>query len=223
MSRNRITFLVSLFLITVTGSLCAQTVKYVAYFPVPYLSHKTINAQTVYFAGRENGLAYKKPTALDKNTVDVKGTLTANSVHAKKDLELEDSTNTSPVITVDIVSGENVDWSMVNANGTFIVDKPSGQLGINSISSSSASGVKQLKADDSLTVKSINWKSGNNTDPTNNGFVKTATNGNNYSSATTSNDGFPTGTTRFCWVPLRIKGTYEYQYYLIAYNGTTCP
>ncbi len=221
MNKSRITFFVSLFLIAVTGSLCAQTVKYVAYFPVPYLSHKTINAQTVYFAGRVNGLEDKKPTSLDKNTVDIKGNLSVNRIHAQKDLELKNSENTSTAITVDIVAGENVDWSMVNTGGTFIVDKASGELSISAISSNNSSGVKQLNADDSLTIKAVNWNSGDTTDTTNNGFVKSP--GNTYASASSSADGFPIGTKRFCWVPLRIKGTYEYQYYLIAYNGTTCP
>lgn len=219
MNKNRIIILLSLFLVFVSSSLFAQTVKYVAYFPVPYLSHTKITADTAFFAGRENGLKYKNPDASEGSTVTVGGTLTSEKISTQKDLELKTS-NTHPTA----VSFSVADAEGGSGEGTLIVDKKDGVLNINKVgNNTTTSKIKQLKADNDLSVKEIVWEdvtADTTDDDKYSAFVKGS---NNYSSTTSSDDGFPIGTTRFCWSPLRIKGTYEYQYYLIAYDGDTCP
>lgn len=222
MNKNRIIILLSLFLVFVSSSLFAQTVKYVAYFPVPYLSHTKITADTAFFAGRENGLKYKNPNASEGSTVIVGGTLTSEKISTQKDLELKTSNTHPTAVSFSVADAEGM------GEGTLIVDKEFGELSINKVSnntttSRTTSKIKQLKADNNLSVKEIVWEevtADTTDDDKYSAFVKGS---ENYSSTTPSENGFPIGTTRFCWSPLRIKGTYEYQYYLIAYDGDTCP
>ena len=225
MNKRRITFLLFLFLITVSGSVFAQTVKYVAYFPVPYLTHKKITAEKVYFAGRDNGLLYKDSNAQENKTVIINGGLRAGKVFSHKDMELK-TTSSSSLGEVRVNVGTDYGNNIIK-NGNFVVDNSNSQLNIASTGATTWSAVTQLKADDSLNVKSIEWADPSTSvdsftataRPSKQAFVKST---NNYSSSTASDTGFPNGTTNFCWLPLRIKGTYEYQYYLVAYNGD-CP
>ncbi len=229
MNKNQIRILLSLFLISICGTLFAQTVKYVAYFPVPYLTHKTINAQTAYFAGKENGLQ-DKFSATELYTVEVKGTLTTNTVNSRKDMELKDSTNNATPITTDLIVG-SPDESF---RGKFIVDKDGGTLNISAIESSQ---INKLQADDALNINSVYWMddvSGNPICANGNirevkrpifqkQFASCANNINPCSGVNKCHDVFPGTAHNLCWAPLRIKGTYDYQYYLIAYDGDTCP
>ena len=84
MKINKLCFLSFLFLSALAISGYAQSIRYVAYFPVPYISHNVINANTAFFAGKDNA------------TVEVTGNLSAESLITDKDLELN-STVTHPV------------------------------------------------------------------------------------------------------------------------------
>lgn len=233
MNKNQIRILLSLFFVFICVTSFAQTIKYVAYFPVPYLTHKTINAQTVYFAGKENGLQDKFSTT-DLYTVEVKGTLTANKVNSRKDMELRDSSNTTTPIST-ILSIGTEDGSVTgNQRGKFIVDKAGGILNISAIESSQ---INKLQADDALNIKAVYWKDDVSGNPlcTNINIVEVARPIFKKQAASCANgiepcsgvdkchDVFPGTAHNLCWAPLRIKGTYDYQYYLIAYDGNTCP
>ena len=179
----------------------AQSVKYVAYFPVPYVTHMKVEAANAYFAGRDSGV------------VQISGNLASGSIGSSKDLILK--TATTPIsgnTSMSVVVGENFN----NANGNFVVDNSASSLSFSNLKAQNATSnvaINTLNGDNNLQVKSIYWG-------TNKAFVKGLTTTN---STYTSFGDIPSNTAKLCWSPLRIKGTYEYKYYLIAYNGNTCP
>ena len=191
-------FLSFLFISVLSIIASAQSVRYVAYFPVPYITHEKIEANTAMFAGKDNAV------------VTVGGTLKAYNLSSEKDLELR-STSTSPIKISGLYAGSiisNMDEDSWRPSGNFtVMGKGSHAELLNAPTAMDNVNVGELKADTSLSLKEIKWISGSNT---NNAFVRGGTNG------------FPSGTTKLCWSPLRLRGSYEYQYYLIAISSGNC-
>ena len=198
---TRLIFLFSLISLFMPCFTNAQTVRYVAFFPVPYITHMKVNVNTAYFAGRDEG------------KLEIKGDLSVPTIIASKDLDFSSSTSTA-TNTVDLSAGSN---NSDEDYGDFVVLGANKTITFSSLTSTVA---EDLNADDTMNLKSINW--GNNIV-----FKKGTTNPtDDFSKMNALDDnttGFPSNTTRLCWSPLRIKGTFEYQYYLIAYSGSTCP
>ena len=209
-------FISFLFLFVFAVLSYAQTVRYVAYFPVPYVSHQTIQADKSLFAGKDGA------------KVEVAGTFQANNLNTSRDLELKSTAASSfnvkelNVGTLDSGFGDTA-WV---ASGDFVVDKEDGKIILQNLPtpySTGAVNANEVKADEQLDNKNILWKgTGTGDDSEYDGFKR-----GNISFSTTAlhsnHPGFPMETKRLCWVPLRLKGSYEYQYYLIAVNSSTCP
>ncbi len=203
MKINRCYFLSFLFLFALSVCAYAQSVRYVAYFPVPYVSHQVINVDTAYFAGKDGA------------SVDITGNLTATNLDAQKDLVLQSTSSTAGTVSL-LSVGENSD-----TKGNFVVNKTSGQLTLTNVPTPAITGgvnANEIKADETLKVNTVKWVKDNNTNY--NGLVKS--NMSYLSSVNSVATGFPIETKKLCWKPLRLKGSYEYQYYLIAINGTDC-
>ena len=225
MKVNKSYLLSFLFLFVLSVCAYAQSVRYVAYFPVPYLTHQKIKANTAYFAGKDGAV------------VEVAGGFYGQNLSTAKDLELKmiPVAANSGVILPEI----NVGGSVSDTTGDFVVDKQDGNITFTIVPKVTeetiingepamvvTNSVNELKADNNLKVKAIKWKSNGSA---NNTFVK----GSQASSATTELTGFPSDTKKLCWMPLRLKGSYEYQYYLVAVtdccpedkaaNGGSCP
>lgn len=206
MKISKLYFLSFLFLFVLAVSAYSQTVRYVAYFPVPYISHMTLNADTAYFAGKDNA------------SVSVTGNLSAENLRTEKDLELNSTTNTAGN-----VQALNVNTGADIRDGSLVVNRVSGQLALTNVPTPESTGAVNadtIEADDSLQIGEVKWVK-NNTENYN-GFV--ASTSTSFGSAEfTEAPGMPLNTKRLCWKPLRLKGSYEYQYYLIAVDTTTCP
>lgn len=210
-----------LFLLAVPAS--AQTVRYVAYFPIPYISHQKIEADTAYFAGKDGA------------EVSVGGQLTAQSLNTKRDLELISTAASSTIdkLSVGILADDD---SNSSDSGDFVVNRQGGTLNLTQLthhgdglqlasqegtiesSQTTSTHLQELKADSELKISNIKWRWGQQTYKA---FVMSTT--NSFESATSSDDGIPIGTTKLCWSPLRLKGSYEYKYYLIAIKDGNCP
>lgn len=227
MKVNKSYFLSFLLLFALSVCAYAQSVRYVAYFPVPYLTHQKIEANTAYFAGKDGA------------KVEVEGMFQGANLVTAKDLEVTGTSSTSAVI-----QGVNVGGSVSDTTGDFVVDKQNGTLSFTNVPKTTTqsilngepvtiitNSVNELKADNNLKVKAVKWRSvdQNNNAVVNNAFVK----GSQSSSSTSVLTGFPSDTKKLCWMPLRLKGSYEYQYYLVAVtdccpedkaaNGGSCP
>lgn len=195
--------LISLFMPCLTN---AQTVRYVAFFPIPYITHTKVEVDTAYFAGRDDG------------RLKVGGSLSVPTINASKDLVFSSTTSTAAG-AVNLSAGA---FDVAETEyGDFLVLGEDKKITFTAFTSGSdATQTDQLKADDSMELKAINWGS-------NIAFKKgTSSPSNDFSKMNAQNaasTGAPSDTVRFCWSPLRIKGTFEYQYYLIAYDGDTCP
>ncbi len=203
MKTNKLYFLSFLFLFALSVCAYSQTVRYVAYFPVPYISHQVVNVDTAHFAGKDGA------------SVEVNGKLTATSLSADKDLLLASSSASAGTVGM-LNVGSNSD-----TKGKFIVNKTSGQLTLTNIPTAGSTGAvnaNEVKADETLKVKNVKWVKDSSTNY--NGLVK------GYNSivngANVAYNSFPVETKNLCWKPLRLKGSYEYQYYLIAISGTDC-
>ena len=195
--------LISLFMPCLTN---AQTVRYVAFFPIPYITHTKVEVDTAYFAGRDDG------------RLKVGGSLSVPTINASKDLVFSSTTSTAAG-AVNLSAG--VFDVAETEYGDFLVLGEDKKITFTAFTSGSDdTQTDQLKADDSMELKAINWGSYI-------AFKKGTTSpSDDFSEMNAQNDastGAPSDTVRFCWSPLRIKGTFEYQYYLIAYNGDTCP
>ena len=195
----KLSFLFYAFLLGFLMQGYAQTVKYVAYFPVPYISHNKLIANKAYFAGADGA------------KVEINGNLTADSLTTDKDLKIS---NTNAIAW-------NIYWLYAgkatsnpsNKGGRFVmVNSSGGTLNI----TNTPTVIGEVQADNILKLKAVKWNNASQV-----GFVKSAS--NQFGSATSSDDGFPIGTTKLCWAPLRLRGSYEYQYYLIAINSGDCP
>lgn len=189
-------FLSFLFISVLSIIASAQSVRYVAYFPVPYITHEKIEANTAMFGGKDNAV------------VTVGGTLKAYNLSSEKDLELR-STSTNPEKIKGLQVGSiisNMGEDSWRPSGNFtVMGKGSHAELLNaptSINEDDTVNVGELKADTSLSLKEIKWISGSNT---NNALAN-----------------LPSGTTKLCWSPLRLRGSYEYQYYLIAISSGNC-
>lgn len=195
--------LISLFMPCLTN---AQTVRYVAFFPIPYITHTKVEVDTAYFAGRDDG------------RLKVGGSLSVPTINASKDLVFSSTTSTAAG-AVNLSAGA---FDVAETEyGDFLVLGEDKKITFTAFTSDSdTTQTDQLKADDSMELKVITW--GNNI-----AFKKgTSSPSADFSKMNAQNaasTGAPSDTVRFCWSPLRIKGTFEYQYYLIAYNGDTCP
>lgn len=178
----------------------AQSVKYVAFFPIPYVTHARIEASEAFFAGKDNG------------TLQVDGNFNLVNLSSDKDLILKTATTNPLSQGVGLLVGANYSGA---SSGDFIVDNTNSSLSISTLPASS----NALKADDTLKVKAISWYY--NDTQTNPIFVKGSTTpSNSYVSSAAA----PSNAGKFCWSPLRIKGSYHYRYYLIAVpSSTACP
>lgn len=222
MKVNKSYFLSFLLLFALSVCAYAQSVRYVAYFPVPYLTHQKIEANTAYFAGKDGA------------KVEVEGRFQGANLVTAKDLEVKGTSSPSAVI-----QGVNVGGSVSDTTGDFVVDKQNGTLSFTNVPKTTTqsilngepvtfitNSVNELKADNNLKVKAVKWRSGSDV---NNTFIKDS----ESSSSTSVLTGFPSDTKKLCWMPLRLKGSYEYQYYLVAVtdccpedkaaNGGSCP
>ena len=174
MKYNKFHFILSLILLLVPGFIFAQTIRNVAYFPIPYVGHKTFTAKTAHLCSIDN-----------PSNCMVYGGLITTSIKAERDIELLAGASSNSNVYVGSLYN-NLDTT----TGSFIVNAASNnQITIYNLNNS----VRQINADNNLNVKSIQWKSGNN-----------------------SNVVFPSNlSSNLCWLPLRILGTYEYKYYLV--------
>ena len=185
----------------------AQTVRYVAFFPIPYITHTKVEVGTAYFAGRDEG------------KLEIGGNLSAPTISASKDLAFSSAISTAAG-TVGISAGA-LD-STETEYGDFLVLGGDKKITFTAFTSGTddATQTDKLNADNSMELKAINWGS-------NIAFKKGTTSpSDSFSKMDAQNaasTGAPSDTARFCWSPLRIQGTFEYQYYLIAYDGDTCP
>ena len=197
MKLGKFKFLFSLSFLFLSCFASAQTVKYVAFFPVPYITHQKIEVNKAYFAGRDGG------------TVLIKGVLSAPVIRSNKDLYLiNNESDNSTKLSV----GGNSSSQISRTNGEFINSE---KLTFDKFKEGSENTlVNSLVADTKLYIKALKWAS-------NAAFIK----GDSDTDTTyaTLTNGAPSSTTRFCWSPLRIKGTYEYKYYLIAFDDDNCP
>ena len=193
-------FIIPAVILLFPAVLKAQAVRYVAYFPIPYVTHLRIEANTAYFAGRDNG------------TLQIGGNLDLSdkSLESRKDLKLKTNSDSSISGDTNTTLNLSVGSKTTIYNGDFIVDNASSSLTIKALPSS----IGNLYGDETLEVKSISW--GNNS-----AFVKGSTTPSGSYALNIAEA--PNSTKKFCWSPLRIKGTYEYKYYLIAYDSNTCP
>lgn len=181
-------FLISVLFLALPCIVKAQsnyhTIKGVAYFPTPYLTHTSIKVNQAYFA---NGVG--------DGQINIADSLTFSNLTAKKDLRLTSDSNT---VINNIYVGTQ---GNAQAGGSFIA-------GTNTLTVSNLLGSpRQINSDNFLKVKSIYWQNGSNTENEKAAFLTT---------------NMPSGTTKLCWSPLRIKGTYTYRYYLIAVSDC-CP
>lgn len=229
MKANKSYFLSFLFLFILSVCAYTQSVRYVAYFPVPYLAHQKIEANTAYFAAKDGA------------KVEVVGSFQGANLTTAKDLELKTNINASSGTAIPKI---NVGGNIVDTTGDFVVDKENGKITFTNapkVTETSllngepvtflTNSVNELKADNNLKVKAVKWRSvdQNNNAVVNNAFVKDS----QSSSSTSVLTGFPSDTKKLCWMPLRLKGSYEYQYYLVAVtdccpedkaaNGGSCP
>lgn len=203
MKKNKLYFLSFLFLFALAVSGYGQSVRYVAYFPVPYVSHNIITADTAYFAGKDDAV------------IDVLGAFSTNGISTDKDLvvdTLADNLKTVANLNVGAGSAEN--------DGNFVVHRVDSSLSFDNIPTPAVTnGVNAdtMKADMELLVNEINWS--NNSGGKFRGFVKDTS----VSMSGASANGYPNDAKTLCWKALRLKGSYEYQYYLIAIpSGTIC-
>lgn len=183
MKPSKFYIFLSFILLSLPGLISAQTIRYVAYFPVPYLSHKTLTVnKAAYFAG------------LDRGSVAVQEAK-ANSLSTERDLEIRlGATTSQPLVQVGSLNNQN------GTKGVFMVDK--GQLTIDS-DITSLTGFTQVNSDNNLKVENIYW-------------------GNNKVFDTSLLQS--AGAKILCWLPLRVAGTYNYRYYLVAWNNSSnCP
>ena len=173
MKYNRFYFILSLALLLIPGLISAQTIRNVAFFPIPYVAHKTFTANTAHFCSIDS-----------PEICQVDNNLITNNIKAERDLELLAGASNTPKIHVGSLYN-NYDIT----TGSFIVNAATN----NQITISTSLVAGQINADNNLTLNSINWKYGTNTNIV-------------FSNSLPGN---------LCWRPLRILGTYEYKYYLI--------
>ena len=140
MKTSKLNFLFSLFLLAAPVFVSAQTVKYVAYFPVPYLTHKTITAQRANFATGDN------------TSATISGKLTTSSIKAEKDLKINIPSSNPLKLTVGSgpESYKYVQPTGINTSGKITFSLPT----------NNNKQIGQVKADNQLTVKSIKWPQG---------------------------------------------------------------
>lgn len=142
MKYNRFYFILSLILLLVPGLISAQTIRNVAYFPIPYVSHKTFTANTAYLCSIDN------PT-----TCQVDGNLITNNIKAERDIELLVGVSSTPQVYVGSLYNNND-----TTTGSFIVNATNN----NKITISTDLVAGQINADNNLTLNSIKWKVGSN-------------------------------------------------------------
>lgn len=136
MNISKLKFLFSLFLLAAPVFLSAQTVRYVAYFPVPYITHTKITAQRANFATGDNIL------------VNVSGKLITDSIKAEKDLK------------INIPSSNQLNLTAGSGPNSYKYVQPTGITTPGNITFSLSGNNKQIgqvKADVGLTVSSIKW------------------------------------------------------------------
>lgn len=140
MKYNRFYFILSLALLLVPGLISAQTIRNVAYFPIPYVSHKTFTANTAYLCSIDS-----------PENCQVDNNLITNNIKAERDIELLVGASNTPQIYVGSLYN-NSDTT----TGSFIVNAATN----NQITISTALVAGQINADNNLTLNSIKWKVG---------------------------------------------------------------
>ena len=137
MKISKLNLLFSLFLLAAPVFLSAQTVKYVAYFPVPYLTHTIITAQRANFATGDN------------TSVTISGKLTTDSIKAEKDLKIDMPSSNPLNLTVGSgpTSYKYVQPTGINTPGNIEFSLPT----------DNNKQIGQVKADNQLAVNSIKW------------------------------------------------------------------
>lgn len=140
MKYNRFYFILSLILLLVPGLISAQTIRNVAYFPIPYVAHKTFTANTAHLCSIDS-----------PETCQVDGNLITNNIKAERDLKLLTGASNTPHIYVGSLYN-NSD----STTGSFIVNAASN----NKITITTSLLVGQINADNNLTLNSIKWKVG---------------------------------------------------------------
>ena len=142
MKYNKFHFILSLILLLVPGFIFAQTIRNVAYFPIPYVGHKTFTAKTAHLCSIDN-----------PSNCMVYGALTTTNIKAERDIELLAGASSDSNAYVGSLYN-NPDTT----TGSFIVNAASN----NKITISNLISVRQINADNDLKVKSIKWQSGSN-------------------------------------------------------------
>lgn len=186
MKSSKFYIILSFILLSFPSIISAQTLKYVAYFPVPYLSHNNVTVSKTAYS----------------SVVSSSGLTTANSISTEKDLKV--SFETQPTVPVSVYAGS--DNNRNYDNGVFMVGGNNPTLTIKSANMA----LNQVNADDRLTVGSINW-------------YKNSQNNIYQAYKVFDKERIPSDTKYLCWLPLRIRGTFNYQYYLVAWPEDGCP